>query len=152
MLSDVLYFRVDYFYIARTMRLLLKPACNTFPEDQNIDSLVFISKSLNLMHIDNSSSSHILKTPKLLPSLRPSPSFTVAALKPIPSTLLVCAGGMTPSSHNLADEKTASLSRSMRSFKCGSTDLPTASMTADSCCEPMTPILALGHIQRKRGE
>ena len=96
-------------------------------------------------------SNHILNTPNLLSTLS-SPSKAIAAFNPIPSTRLVCAGGMMPSSHSLADENTASLSLSILSLSSGSTVLPTASMTADNCCGPMTPILALGHIQRKRGE
>ena len=101
-----------------------------------------------------SSRLYILNTPYLLLSFCPLmlSSEPIAAFNPSPSTLLVCAGGMIPSSQSRADEKTASLSRSIRSFSSGSTVLPTASMTDESCCEPMTPILALGHIQRKRGE
>lgn len=97
---------------------------------------------------------YILNTPYLLLSFCPITlsSEPIAAFNPSPNTLLVCAGGIIPSSQSRADEKTASLSRSIRSFSSGSTVLPTASMTDESCCEPMTPILALGHIQRKRGE
>ena len=97
---------------------------------------------------------HILKMPNLLFSLPSPPCLPEdrAAFNPCPSTRLVCAGGMMPSSHSLADENTASLSLSILSCSSGSTVLPTASITADNCCEPITPILAFGHIQRKRGE
>ena len=98
---------------------------------------------------------HILKTPHfVLVASSALPLPCSAARKPCAKTRLVCAGGITPSSHRRAEEKRASLSRSMRAFRSGSAnaDLPTVSMTEASCSEPMTLILALGHIQRKRGE
>lgn len=57
-----------------------------------------------------------------------------------------------PSSHKRAEAKTGSLSRSMRALSAGSAVLPTVAITALSCSEPMTPMRAVGHIQRKRGE
>ena len=78
--------------------------------------------------------------------------FPVAIFKPMPRKFLVCAGAIIPSSQSRADEKTASLSLSIRDFSSGSTFLPTASMTALSWAGPMTPVLAAGQTQRKRGE
>ena len=80
------------------------------------------------------------------------PAPEAAHCSPIPSTLRVCAGGMIPSSHNLAEPKVDSLSRSIRAFNWGSTVLPTACMTEESCSGPMTLVRAVGHVQRKRGE
>ncbi len=108
---------------------------------------------------------HIRKIPHLVP-LPSSPTASPccrprltlsggppsAALKPCASTDRVCAGGMTPSSHRRAEENTGSLSRSMRALSAGSTVLPTVAMTALSCSEPMTPMRAVGHIHKKRGE
>src|SRR5450432_1382247 len=54
--------------------------------------------------------------------------------------------------HIRAEENIASLSRSILAFNSGSTFLPTVSMTAVNCSLPITPILALGHIHRNRGE
>ena len=99
----------------------------------------------------SSMTSHIRKTPNRVctsSSTRP-PN---AAAKLSPNTRLVCAGGITPSSQSRAEEKIASDSRSMRAFSSGSAVRPTASITAESCSEPMTPILALGHMKRSRGE
>ena len=59
---------------------------------------------------------------------------------------------MTPSSHSRAEEKMAELSRSMRAFSSGSTALPTLPITALSCSEPMTLVLAFGHAKRNLGE
>lgn len=93
---------------------------------------------------------YILKTPHLV-------TFSVAlppnaALRPCPRILLVCAGGIIPSSQRRAEENTASLSRSIRAFSSGSTVLPTAAITELSCSDPITPIFAFGHIQRNLGE
>lgn len=104
------------------------------------------------LSIPNEASSiyYILKTPHLVPFSAATPPN--AALRPCPNILLVCAGGIIPSSQRRAEENTASLSRSIRAFSSGSTVLPTAAITELSCSEPMTPIFAFGHIQRNRGE
>lgn len=54
--------------------------------------------------------------------------------------------------HNRALENTASLSLSILAFNSGSTAFPTVSITAVNCSLPITPILAFGHIHKKRGE
>lgn len=93
---------------------------------------------------------YIRKTPNRVCTSSTLPPSAAAKLSP--RTRLVCAGGITPSSQSLAEENTASDSRSIRAFKSGSAVRPTAPMTAESCSEPMTPILALGHMNRNLGE
>ena len=95
---------------------------------------------------------YILNTPQVLSFSTPLFCPPHAICKPMPSTLRVCSGGMIPSSHNLADPNVASLSCSIRAFSAGSTFLPTASMTDDSCSAPMTEVFALGQVKRRRGE
>jgi hypothetical protein len=95
---------------------------------------------------------YILNTPQVLSFSTPLFCPPHAICNPMPSTLRVCSGGMIPSSHNLADPNVASLSCSIRAFSAGSTFLPTASMTDDSCSAPMTEVFALGQVKRRRGE
>ena len=95
---------------------------------------------------------YILNTPQVLSFSTPLFCPPHAICRPMPSTLRVCSGGMIPSSHSLADPKVASLSCSIRAFSAGSTFLPTASMTDESCSAPMTDVFALGQVNIRRGE
>ena len=93
---------------------------------------------------------YMRKTPKVV-SLGISGPLR-AAWSPAPKMRLVCAGGIIPSSHSLAEPNVASLSRSILAFSSGSAGFPTASMTEESCSGPMTLVRAVGHVQRNRGE
>ena len=77
---------------------------------------------------------YILNTPNLVSLSTTLPPN--AASNPIPNTLLVWLGGMTPSSHSRAVPNKTSLSLSIRLFSPSSTFLPTAFITASSCSAP----------------
>lgn len=95
---------------------------------------------------------YILNTPHVLSLSTPWFCPPHAICNPMPSTRRVCSGGMMPSSHSLADPNVASLSCSIRALSAGSTFLPTASMTDESCSAPMTDVLAFGQVNMSRGE
>lgn len=95
---------------------------------------------------------HILNTPHEVSFSTPIFCPPQAICNPIPSTLLVCSGGIMPSSQSRAEPNVASLSRSILALSSGSACLPTASMTEDSCSAPMTDVRALGQVKSRRGE